>query len=184
MEWRDILSKLFAAVGKTDLSIYAIIYKNGQLWNTDSEALETFNASNWSDYKIDLVEQGESGVYTVDIPDLPSGSYFVIYRESLSATYTELDKWVALEQFDWDGSNRVDSLNLADRFLLRNLGGGSDGGRTVQDSLRVNRNKVAMDVPSAGFLTVYEEDDTTPAFTASYTRGSNELGTVTGVDPA
>lgn len=179
------MSKLFAAVGKGNLSIYAIIYKNGELWNSNSQVLESFNSSNWLDYKIDLIEQGMTGVYTVDIPtSLPSGSYFVIYRESLSSAYEESDRWVALEQFDWDGEDRVDSLNLADRFLLRNLGGGSDGGRTVQDSLRVNRNKVAMDVPSVGFLTVYEEDDTTPAFTASYTRGSNELGTVTGVDPA
>lgn len=73
---------------------------------------------------------------------------------------------------------------IADKFLARNLGGGSDGGRTVQDALRTSRNKIAFDVPSAGQFTVYAEDDITPAWTGSYLRGPNNLGPLTVTDPA
>lgn len=53
---------------------------------------------------------------------------------------------------------------IADKLLGRSLATGADGGRTVQDALRANRNKQAI---SAGTLTVYQEDDTTPAWTAA-----------------
>lgn len=55
----------------------------------------------------------------------------------------------------------------ADKFLGRNLAGGSDGGRTVQDALRFSRNRVTI---SGSTLTVYAEDDVTPAWTGIVTR--------------
>ncbi len=58
------------------------------------------------------------------------------------------------------------TAQIADKFLGRNLAGGSDGGRTVQDSLRANRNRVEV---AAGSLTVYQEDDATPAWSAALT---------------
>jgi uncharacterized protein YeeX (DUF496 family) len=71
------------------------------------------------------------------------------------------------------------SAEVADKVLLRNLAGGSDGGRTVQDALRFNRNKFTI---AGGVLTVYEEDDTTIAWTAAITQTAGDP--VTGSDPA
>jgi hypothetical protein len=71
----------------------------------------------------------------------------------------------------------------ADKILGRNLAGGSDGGRTVQDALRGGRNRVAFDTPITGQFTVYTEDDATPAWVGVYTRGAVGLGPLTVTDP-
>lgn len=55
---------------------------------------------------------------------------------------------------------------FADAILGRNIAGGSDGGRMVKDALRFLRNRFAV---SSGTLTVYQEDDTTSAWTATVT---------------
>jgi hypothetical protein len=71
------------------------------------------------------------------------------------------------------------TAQIADKVLLRNLAGGSDGGRTVQDALRFNRNKFTI---AGGTLTVYEEDDTTIAWTAVITQTAGDP--VSASDPA
>lgn len=76
------------------------------------------------------------------------------------------------------------AAQAADKVLGRSLAGGSDGGRTVADALRASRNKVAFDVPAAGQFTVYAEDDATPAWVGTYSRGANTLGPLTGTDPS
>lgn len=53
---------------------------------------------------------------------------------------------------------------IADDLLLRDLASGGFGGRTVQDALRPLRNRVDLE---GSTLTVYTEDDTTSAWTAS-----------------
>lgn len=68
--------------------------------------------------------------------------------------------------------------SVADKVLGRSLAGGADGGRTVRDALRAVRNKTEL---SAGTLTVYEEDDATPAWTAAVTQASRDP--LTGIDP-
>ena len=76
------------------------------------------------------------------------------------------------------------TAEIADKILGRNLAGGSDGGRTVRDSLRTARNRVAFDTPAAGQFTVYSEDDLTVAWIGGYSRGSNTLGPLTNIAPA
>jgi hypothetical protein len=76
------------------------------------------------------------------------------------------------------------SSENADKLLGRNLAGSADGGRTVRDSLRAGRNKIAFDVPAAGQFTVYAEDDTTPAWTGTYSRSATIVNALTGTDPA
>lgn len=56
--------------------------------------------------------------------------------------------------------------DIADRILGRNIAGGSSSGRIVKDALRFLRNRFAV---SSGTLTVYAEDDTTTAWTATVT---------------
>lgn len=67
----------------------------------------------------------------------------------------------------------------ADKLLGRNIAGGSDGGRIVTDVLRLQRNRRAI---AAGTLTVYQEDDSTPAWTAAVTTAASNP--IASVDPA
>lgn len=68
----------------------------------------------------------------------------------------------------------------ADALLGRNIAGGSDGGRTVKDALRALRNKSEI---VGTTLTVYQENDTTSAWTATVS-SSASADPVTGIDPA
>lgn len=72
------------------------------------------------------------------------------------------------------------SAAIADRFLNRNLAGGSDVGRLVKDALRPARNKVTI---VGSTMTVYAEDDTTPAWTGAVVTNGAALP-ITSVDPA
>jgi len=68
---------------------------------------------------------------------------------------------------------------IADDVLFRNIAGGGSGGRSVQDALRALRNRVQID---GSRMTVYTEDDTTSAGTASVSTTADVV--VTGIDPA
>ena len=72
------------------------------------------------------------------------------------------------------------AVENADALLPRNLAGGSDGGRTVQDALRANRNKVVVDAV-AGTITVYKEDDVTVAWAGVITTSVRDP--ISEVDP-
>lgn len=54
----------------------------------------------------------------------------------------------------------------ADKLLGRSIAGGADGGRTVQDVFRLNRNKWTR---TATTLTAFQEDDTTSAWSITIT---------------
>lgn len=68
---------------------------------------------------------------------------------------------------------------MADRILARNIAGGSDTGRIVTDALRALRNRREI---TLGTLTVYEEDDTTPAWTGVVTTAAGNP--IVEIDPA
>lgn len=69
---------------------------------------------------------------------------------------------------------------IADDFLRRDIAGGSFGGRNVQDALRYLRNRVEM---SGSTMTVYTEDDTTSAWTASVTTTA-DTSVIASINPA
>ena len=73
--------------------------------------------------------------------------------------------------------------SVADTLLDRNMATGADSSsssvRTVRSALRTNRNKVVI---SGTTLTVYKEDDTTVAYTATLTTDSSAVP-ITSVDP-
>jgi hypothetical protein len=77
------------------------------------------------------------------------------------------------------GTAALSATAIADAVLARNLAGGSDGGRTVRDALRASRNRTAL---SGGTLTVYAEDDTTPAWAAAVATSARDP--IASVDPA
>lgn len=69
---------------------------------------------------------------------------------------------------------------IADEVLNRNVaGGGSGGARTIRGALRALRNKRTI---AAGTLTVYQEDDITPDWTAAITTTAGNP--ISQVDPA
>lgn len=66
----------------------------------------------------------------------------------------------------------------ADKLLGRTRAGGADGGRTVAECLAFGRNKWAV---AGGVLTVYDDDDLTPLWTAAVTTAAGDP--VDSVDP-
>ena len=69
----------------------------------------------------------------------------------------------------------------ADAYLDRSIQGGANGGRTVRDALRANRNRVVID-PVLLTITVYEEDDSTVAWSGSIATGARDP--INAIDPA
>lgn len=69
---------------------------------------------------------------------------------------------------------------IADRFLTRNIAGGSDSGRTVSEALFALRNRAQLSNVS---YIVYQNDDTTIAWHASLATVDNTVR-VTDADPA
>lgn len=69
---------------------------------------------------------------------------------------------------------------IADDFLLRSLAGGApaSGGRSVQNALRFLRNRFLI---NGSVMTIYTEDDTTSAWTASISTTADIA--ITGSDP-
>lgn len=73
----------------------------------------------------------------------------------------------------------AERASVADKLLGRTVAGGADGGRTVTNALRSSVNKVAI---AAGTMTVYQEDDATPAFTAAVVTSAGNP--ISSIDPA
>lgn len=70
---------------------------------------------------------------------------------------------------------------LVDKLLGRNIAGGSDGGRTVRETLASIRNKVVVD-DTLNSITVYQEDDTTVLWTGTVTFAARNA--IKTIDPA
>ncbi len=71
------------------------------------------------------------------------------------------------------------AVNNADALLGRNIAGGANGGRDVTSALRAIRNKVNV---TASAITVYQENDSTEAWTGVVTR-TEGLDPLQTVDP-
>ena len=79
---------------------------------------------------------------------------------------------------------RTTSSAIADAILGRNIGGGSDGGRTVGSALAPARNKVTITGSGNPYtMTVYATDDSTSLWTAAVTIDPS-TGAITVIDPA
>jgi len=68
---------------------------------------------------------------------------------------------------------------FADVLLGRNIAGGSNGGRDVTSALRAVRNRVDI---VGGTMTVYQENDSTAAWTAAVSTAAGDP--ITQIDPA
>ncbi len=70
------------------------------------------------------------------------------------------------------------AVENADALLGRTISGGANGGRTVTSALRALRNKTSI---AAGTFTVCQEDDSTPAWTATVATAAGDP--ITSIDP-
>jgi len=71
------------------------------------------------------------------------------------------------------------AVENADALLGRSIAGGANGGRMVKDALKALRNRVGI---ATGTMTVYEADDSTPAWTAAVTTTAGDP--LSEIDPA
>jgi hypothetical protein len=74
------------------------------------------------------------------------------------------------------------TAEIADKYLGRNIAGGSDGGRTVKSTLQMIRNKVEIN-ELTNVITVYAEDDVTVAWTGTVTPASSGSNGFKAIDP-
>lgn len=117
-----------------------------------------------------------SGV-TVGINDIAAATYSGV---TVGSAATILPGGIIATSF---GASAIDAAALAvdagqeiaDRVLSRNIAGGNDSSRSVGQALFVLRNRVNA-TSSVG--TVYQNDDTTSAFTFSITTGANPIAQV------
>jgi len=121
------------------------------------------------------------GWYRLDIPDaaLASGRFVSLHLKG-ATNMAPLPMEIALT--GWDPLTGVlataGNAAVADKILGRNLAGGADGTRTVQDALRALRNRTNA---VGSTLTVYQEDDTTAAWTAALTTTAGDP--ISQIDP-
>jgi hypothetical protein len=98
-----------------------------------------------------------------------------------SATKAVEDDAFVIETWRDGASSQMDLRKIADAFLKRDMSAVSGASsRSPLNALRVLRNRVNV---AAGTMTVYLEDDTTSAWTASVTSDAG-ANPITGVDPA
>lgn len=109
------------------------------------------------------------GWYRFDVPNaaIASGRFVSIHFQG-AADMAQLPLEIELTATDNQSASLSTAANaaIADKLLGRNLAGGADGTRTVRDALRKLRNKTRTEDDE---MTVYAEDDSTPAWTAIVT---------------
>lgn len=133
---------------------------------TNQLSAATIAAAVWDSLTSTLTTVGSIGKWIVDKLDV------VVSTRLASGSYTAPDN---------AGIAAIPTANQnADALLARNIAGGSSAGRLVKDALRFLRNKWTV---SAGTLTVYQEDDSTTAWTAAVSTDAN-ADPVIGNDPS
>lgn len=125
-----------------------------------------------------MTETSSSGQYTGDFNFalLADGDYVVSF-ETISFFYGSGELLIK----DSQEVKTSDPAGIADGILIRSIAGGSNGGRTIQDALRSSRNRVVIDTIS-NTITVYEEDDSTVAWTGVIATGARNP--INSVNPA
>lgn len=148
-------------------------------------ALATLAANNsaWSSGGFKEIDATNMpGWYRLDVPNaaLASGRFSSIHLKG-ATNMAPLPMEIALTGWDPFAGTLATAGNaaIADKILGRNLAGSSDGTRTVADALRALRNRTAL---SGGTLTVYAEDDSTPAWTAAVTTSAGDP--ISQIDPS
>lgn len=127
---------------------------------------------------VDTAEIGAAGAGLTAADDATLAAIAAL--NDLSAAGVRTAVGMASADLDTQLAALPTAIENADALLDRNMATGADsGGRTVRNALRFLRNKWSN---GAGTLTVYKEDDTTSAWTATTTTSASDP--VSTVDPA
>lgn len=131
----------------------------------------------------DIYSAVQAGANTSDLRSRLSDiqSYLVGLSAELSDTYSAAGQGNARTLVVQSLISDVQSamLTMPDSFLNRNIaGGGSGNTRNVRNSLRATRNRVAI---AGGVMKVYQENDTTVAWSAAVTQSA--ANPITEIDP-
>jgi hypothetical protein len=96
----------------TGSSVYCIIRNAlALLANNVSEAFETWNPTDYSDYEVQLTEQGNSGFFVANIPAwIPAGSYAL---EFFGGGGTDSDTFIGGGQYNYGGAGPVTPIGAA-----------------------------------------------------------------------
>lgn len=154
---------------------------------TSSFAAGAINAAAIADDAIDggsvaasAVTKIQAGLSTLTTADIPTEAEI----DAVLSLAHGAGNWLTATGFAVAGDamtlTTAERGSVADKILSRNINGGGDGTRTVEEALAVLRNKSAI---SGGTLTVYDTDDATSLWTATVT-SSASADPITGVDPA
>lgn len=154
----------------------------GSLATTKEEAADQV----WDEATSGHATAGTTGKALTDVLDDTGTSGVVvasIAANAITATAIATDAITAAKiAADAIGASELATdaaAEIADKILGRNLAGSADGTRTVSDALRALRNRVAI---SGGTMTVYQENDSTTAWTAAVTTAAGNP--VSEIDPA
>lgn len=110
------------------------------------------------------------------------GTPVVTVSDDIAAIQATVDPLAAAIAAVQSGVDAVPtSAQNADRLLGRSIQGGADGGRTVLQAFRANRNRFARDDVN-GVIRVYEEDDVTVSHEYAFTAA--DVDTIIDADPA
>jgi hypothetical protein len=172
------------ATAATGSTLYVLLLNaTGQVYN--GSTFETPANANWSTYDVAMTEAGTTGIYRASMPTVAEGAYsWLVYHQS-GASPAVGDAVIGSGAIRWTGTAEEtvspSAQEIADAILLRDWEEvtGTVPDRSTLNALRFLRNKW---VASGGTLTVYEEDDATPAWEAALT---TNLGAdrITGVTP-
>jgi hypothetical protein len=151
----------------------------GKIIGDNINATISSRASQTSVDTIDDLLDTEIGALTTAVADIPTNAELATALGTADdATLAAIAALNNLSSAQVTAAVPTAAQN-ADALLDRNIAGGSNGGRDVTSALRGIRNKVSI---TAGTLTVTEEDDATPAWTAAVTTTAGNP--ITAVDPA
>ncbi len=128
-----------------------------------------------------------SGIIEIDAVKMPGGYQFCppdeCFTNNSNSCFIKLHGAANMPPVDIEidlGFVPANSGAIADKILGRNLAGGSDGGRTVQQALYPLRNKWTA---NTGVYTVYGVDDTTVSWTSTISSDA-AANPIIGNDPA
>lgn len=144
--------------GRTGLTLFALVFDaGGQIWN--GSGLELPEDAHFSLYPVPLVEQGTTGLYFGDMPEVPAGFYTVSIRKQVGVSPALSGRAVyGAGTLEWDGTALVfpipgpaTSPNLCRVYGFEYLNGSPVAGRSVTAKL--------VDLPQANGSVILEGSD-------------------------
>ena len=178
-----------AATFAADVDAEILSYIVDDATRIDASALNTASVTTIPAILVDTAEIGAAGAGLTALASAANLATVDTVVDAIKVTTDKLDTALELDGAVYryttnalelaPSGSAPTAVENADALLGRNLAGGSDGGRMVKDALRILRNKTDI---AAGTLTVYAEDDSTPAWDATVTTTAGNP--ISQIDPA